>query len=269
MTPVTGRRHALVTGSSSGIGAAIATRFAEEGTLVSVHGRNVDRVNEIAEKIASCGAEATALYGDVSSDFEVEAIVRRAQEVHGPVDILINNAGRIPRFFGDWEKTSTEEWLELYDTNVVGAVRFVRNVLPQMRKGGWGRIIHIGSISADVPPPGTQISYGATKAALLNFSVGLAKILSGSGITVNCVSPGTIDTPGLARIFTEGDPGPDFGKTWPEVRKALISGIRRNYAGRMGGVAEVAELVTFLCSARAGYINGVNYRIDGGTAGGR
>ncbi|MEV0616566.1 SDR family oxidoreductase [Nonomuraea sp. NPDC050404] len=269
MKTLTGRRHALVTGSSSGIGAAIAMKFAEEGILVSVHGRDVDRTNEVAEKIASHGTEVVALIGDVSSDLEVAAIVERAQEAHGPIDILVNNAGRMPDFFPDWERTSTGEWLELYDTNVIGAVRFVRNVLPQMRQGGWGRIIQIGSISADAPPPGTQISYGATKAALLNFSVGLARMLGGSGITVNCVSPGTIETPGLARIFANGDPGPSFGNTWPEVRRQLVSGIRKNCAGRMGGVEEVAELVAFLCSTKADYISGVNYRIDGGTINGR
>ncbi|MFJ6656350.1 SDR family NAD(P)-dependent oxidoreductase [Streptomyces sp. NPDC091377] len=262
-------RHALVTGSSSGIGAAVAERFAEEGVLVSVHGRDADRTHEVAEKIAARGAKVLALVGDVSSDHAVAAMVEEAQAVHGPITILVNNAGRMPRFFPDWEMTSTGEWLDLYDTNVVGAVRFVQKVLPQMRQSGWGRIIQMGSISGDSPPPGSQISYGPTKAALHNFSVGLAKILAGSGITVNCVSPGTIDTPGLARIFAEGDPSFPLGRTWPEVRETLISGFRKNYAERMGGAAEVAELVAFLCSTKADYINGVNYRIDGGTAGGR
>lgn len=262
--------HALVTGSSSGIGAAIASRLGVERIRVSIHGRDSDCVEKVAEKVAGTGTEVAAFLGDVRSDSDVEAVVKEAQAIHGPINILINNAGRMPTFFPDWEKTSNEEWLDLYDINVLGAVRFVRNVLPQMKEGGWGRIVHIGSISADAPPPGSQFSYGASKAALLNFSTGLARTLAGSGITVNCVSPGLINTPGLVRIFEEGDlAGSGLGATWPEVRDNLISGIRRNLVGRMGDAAEVADLVAFLCSTRAGYISGANYRIDGGTVVGR
>lgn len=262
-------RHALVTGSSSGIGAAIAARLAEDRIRISVHGRDTDRVERVAEQIASAGAEVAAFIGDVRSDSDVESIVKMAESAHGPINILINNASRMPNFSPDWEKTSNEEWLDLYDSNVLGAVRFVRNVLPQMKEGGWGRIVQIGSISADAPPPGSQISYGATKAALLNFSTGLARALEGSEITVNCVSPGSIDTPGLARVFEEGDlEGSKLGNTWPEVRANLVSGIRRNLAGRMGYSAEVADLVAFLCSTKSGYISGANYRIDGGVIGG-
>lgn len=266
----TGVPHALVTGSSSGIGAAIVGRLAEEGVRVSIHGRDADCVARVAEKLAGAGTAVATVIGDVRNDDDVEAVVKEAQAVHGPINILINNAGRMPTFFPDWETTSNEEWLDLYDVNVLGAVRFVRNVLPRMRESGWGRIVHIGSVSADAPPPGTQISYGASKAALLNFSVGLAKTLSGTGITVNCVSPGFIDTPGLVRIFEEGDPGGSgLGTTWPEVRNNLMSGVRRNLVGRMGDAAEVADLVAFLCSTKAGYISGANYRIDGGTMAGR
>lgn len=262
--------HALVTGSSSGIGAAIVARLAEERIRVSVHGRDADCVERVVKKVTSAGTEVAAFIGDVRSDSDVEAVVKEAQAVHGPINILINNAGRMPKFFLDWEKTSNEEWLDLYDVNVLGAVRFVRNVLPQMKEGGWGRIVHIGSVSADTPPPGSQIGYGASKAALLNFSVGLARSLEGSGITVNCVSPGLIDTPGLVRIFEEGDlAGSGLGTTWLEVRENLLSGIRRNLVGRMGDAAEVADLVAFLCSTRAGYISGANYRIDGGAMAGR
>ena len=189
--------RAVVTGSSSGLGEAIARRLSAEGAAVVVHGRRAEAVHRVVESIRAEGGEAMAALANLADAQECTGFVSAAQAA-GPVDILINNAGAFAN--RSWEDASPEDWLELYALNVAAVVRCVQGFLPMMRANGWGRIIQIGTGEAINPFP-TMPDYAATKAALLNLTVSLSKYLTRSGITVNTVSPGIVVTPGVEQFY--------------------------------------------------------------------
>ena len=192
---------------------------------------------------------------------ECTAFVSAAQAA-GPVDILINNAGAYAN--RSWEDASPEDWLELYAINVAAVVRCVQGFLPGMRAGGWGRIIQIGTGEAINPFP-TMPDYAATKAALLNLTVSLSKYLTRSGITVNTVSPGIVVTPGVEQFYRQEASRRGWGEDWAAIEAGVLAEILDNPVGRLGRPSEVADLVAFVASPLAGYINGANLRIDGGS----
>lgn len=257
-------KRAFVTGSSRGIGEGIATTLANEGAKVVVHGREKSGANRVAEKIKSGGRESAVAIGDLSTDDSAQEVARQAASVFGGIDILVNNAGG-----GDpavlWMDASTEEWSEAFNANVLGAVRMIHYFASGMRERGWGRIVQISSV-VSLRPPSVGPEYSAAKAALNNLSMGLAKELAHSGVTINTVSPGPILTPQLessVRQFAEQN---GWGEDWDEIEKRAVFETMPNPAGRFGRIQEVADLVTFLASPLAGYINGANLLMDGGYA---
>lgn len=257
-------KRALVTGSSSGIGEAIAKELAKEGVQVVVHGRNVQEIDRVVKEITSTGAKAVGVRGDLSLDEQSERVAQDAVAAFNGIDILVNNAGEFP--VRDWGNTRPADWLSLYNTNVVSMVRMIQWIMPQMIKSGWGRIIQIGSVAGISPSPSNP-DYAASKAANISMSVSLAKELSGTGITVNTVSPGPIVTPGVKETFIKIAAERKWNQEWKEVERRAAKELLPTLVGRFGKPEEVAALVTFLASPRADYITGSNMRVDGGRSG--
>lgn len=255
-------KRALVTGSSSGIGEAIVKALAREGAAVAVHGRRAAEVERVVQAIRAQGGSAVATVGDLTSDESAQRIADRALGAFGGIDILINNAGAAPP--GGWfEDGEPEIWKSVYDQNVVSAVRMIQRIVPDMQSRGWGRVINLASVVASVSIS-QRPYYGATKAANINQAVSLSKALAGTGITVNSVSPGLILTPATEPMIRGLAQENGWGEDWAVIERNIVGSIAPNLAGRLGTADEVANVVVFLASPLAGYINGANLRVDGG-----
>lgn len=262
---LTGKR-ALVTGSSIGIGEAIAKALAAEGVFVAVHGRDEQRAKRVVREIAKSGGRAVVVLGDLTRGDEADRVGDIATSRLGGLDILVNNAGGSGKKT-PWDETDADAWAETYDRNVLAIIRLVRRLVPPMRQKGWGRVVNISSGAGTLPAP-TGADYSASKAAVNNLTVSLAKAVGGDGVTVNAVSPGTILSPKLKKVFRElaqKRGWADNGKgPWAKVEKAVLENTMQVPLARVGRMEEVAHVVTFLCSEQAGYITGANLRVDGG-----
>ena len=256
-------KRALVTGSSSGIGESIARALARQGATVVVHGRNAKRAQRVADEIKQQGGKAAVALGDLARQGDADRVVSQAIESLGGIDILVNNAGGADEGMKPWLDTTVEQWEKTFEQNVFSAVRLIRQLVPSMKKNGWGRVIQISSGVATQPFP-IGPDYGAAKAAIVNVSVSLAKDLAGTGITVNTVSPGPILTPAAERVFRDVAKQQGWGEDWPEIERQAVKNLVPNPVGRLGTVEEVAAAVAFLASPLASYINGANLRVDGG-----
>jgi len=252
---------ALVTGSTSGIGEAVVRRLAREGASVVVHGRRTAEAERIVADITAAGGTANAALGDLANDAGAEHVARTALAAFGPIDILINNAGVFR--MDDWNNLDAADWIDQYDRNVASIVRIVKHILPPMRERRWGRIIQMSSVGA-VMPSNTTVNYGGAKAAVAVFSSGLAKVLAGTGITANTVTPGPVLTPMLERWIRDIAKARGWNGDMPEWEHRFATEVRPNPLGRVARVEELADLITFLASPRAGFINGANIRVDGG-----
>ena len=260
-----GGKRALVTGSSIGIGEAIARALAAEGAAVAVHGREQERAERVAGEIMTDGGRAVVVLGDLTRDDEVTRMAEEAGRLLGGVDILVNNAGGS----GEkqvWEQTPATDWAAACDRNVLAAVRITDCLLPKMRAAKWGRVVNVSSV-AGLMAAATGPDYSACKAALNNLTVSLSKAAAGDGVTVNAVSPGTILTPKLEAAFREmadANGWADGKAAWPEVERAVLPHVVQVPLGKVGSADDIAHAVAFLCSPLAGYITGVNLRVDGG-----
>jgi len=257
-------KRALVTGSSIGMGEAIARALAAEGVAVAIHGRQPERTYAVAAEIEAHGGKTAVVLGDLTVEDEAHNVAKSAIEQLGGINILVNNAdGPGDRLF--WEKTQIRAWTESYDRNVLAAVRLINHLLPPMRQSGWGRIVNVSSVAGVMPQP-TGPEYGASKAAINNLSLSLTKALGASGVTVNTVSPGMIHTPKLEiqlrRIATTNGWVAN-GASWDEIESLFLK-VSQVPLRRIGRAEEVAHAVVFLCSPLASYITGADLRIDGG-----
>jgi NAD(P)-dependent dehydrogenase (short-subunit alcohol dehydrogenase family) len=181
----------------------------------------------------------------------------------GGADILVNNAGAYPHT--PWLESTATDWNNVYNQNVGSMVRLVTRLAPGMKQRGWGRVIALASVVATMPFPGSP-AYAATKAANANLAVSLAKELSGTGITSNAVSPGMIVTPGVEDMLKRM--APEFNlpaDDLPAIEAYALKHMVPNPSARLGLPEDIAAAVTFLASPLAGYINGMNLRVDGGT----
>lgn len=256
-------KRALVTGSSSGIGAAIAKTLAREGAIVAIHGRNEERAEKAANSIAETGGKTAIAIGDLGTDEGTQSVVQQAQASIGNIDILVNNAGAFPE--SSWMETTSENWIDTYNQNVVSAARMIRLLTPAMKAQNWGRIIQISS-SAAIEPLGNHPNYTCSKAALLNMTVSLIrKELRNTDITANTVSPGVIVTEGVREFFYDMARQQGWGDDWESVVKGAQNNFTSNPTGQYGSPEDVGALVAFLASPLAWYINGANYRVDGGS----
>ncbi|TDB89910.1 SDR family oxidoreductase [Actinomadura sp. KC216] len=254
-----GGRKALVTASSGGIGAAVAVRLAAEGCAVLVHGRDADRAEAAAGRVRSAGGTAEVVLGDLTDDAAADDVAGRAAA--WGVDVLVNNAGPVAEH--DWDDAGPGAWLAAWNGNVMSAVRVIRAVLPGMRERGWGRVVNLGSRAATTPLP-NLVEYSAAKAAVVNLTTSLARHLAGTGITANTVSPGVIVTEGMRRMFEDGAARRGRPRTWDELEPEVTAEYAPNPTGRLGTADDIAATVAFLASPLAGYINGIDLRVDGG-----
>ncbi len=251
-------RTALVTGSTSGIGYAIAQGLAQEGAKVTITGRTQNSVNSALEKIRKAvpGAKADGVAADCATVAGAEALFR-----HLPaVDILVNNLGIYERkpFF----EIPDADWQRLFDVNVMSGIRFSRHYAPAMVKQGWGRIIFISSESG-LNIPREMIHYGMTKTAQLSVSRGLAIELTGTGVTVNSVLPGPTQTENTDRLRAQR--AQSVGKTIAEIEAdVFITWRPTSILRRIASTEEVANLTVYLCGAGASATTGAALRVDGG-----
>ncbi len=257
-------RVVLITGAAGDIGQGIARTFLREGAAVILHGLDRAQVDPVVQKLSALGGKVFAVAGDLSSDENARRIADEASDCIGRVEILINNAATFTH--GSWLDDKTADMLRMYDVNVVGAARLIQHLVPQMRERHWGRIIQIASGDA-TEPLAFMSAYAATKAALVNLTVGLAKSLAHTGITVNTVSPGIIATDSVKLFYTGLAGHYGWGSDWGVIEHHILTEVLPNPTGKLGTVEEVADLVAFLASPRASYINAANYHIDGGSIG--
>jgi 3-oxoacyl-[acyl-carrier protein] reductase len=238
---------ALVTGGSAGIGLAAAKSLAREGCDVCVSARNPERLADAVVELQEFGHVVHAVLADVEDPEAAERVIRETREVVGPVDILVANAGGPPA--GRFVDASMADWELAIQRNLLGTVRLARAVLPEMRERGWGRIVTITSRSAREALDGLALS-NSTRSAVAGLVRTLAREVGGDGVLVNNVMPGSIDTERL-RDLAGGE-------------EALAERAAAVPLGRIGRPEEVGDVVAFLASARASYMNGVSVLVDGG-----
>jgi NAD(P)-dependent dehydrogenase (short-subunit alcohol dehydrogenase family) len=248
---------ALVSGSTAGIGNAIATSLAREGARVIVNGRTPKAVDAaVAAMKSAAGGDVMGFAGDLSS----ASVAEKLLHMHPQVDILVNNLGifEVKAF----EDISDAEWLRFFDVNVLSGARLARLYLPFMRKRNWGRIIFISSESG-YQIPAEMIHYGMTKAAQIAVARGLAEATAGTGITVNSVLPGPTRSRGVADFVA--DWAAKSGKSAQTVEDEFFKTARpTSLIKRFATPEEVAAMVTFVASPLSAATNGAALRVDGG-----
>lgn len=253
---------AIVTGASKGIGKAVALELAREGCQVILSARGEEELQSTTEEVRRIG-DAVAITADVTKDSDVQELVEEAVFHFGRIDILVNNAGGIVGGRLPFHEISDEQWIEVFDFNLLSAVRLIRAVLPYMQEQGWGRIINIGSESA-TQPDALKPHYNAAKAALMNLTKSLSKAYGADGILVNAVSPATTMTPAVESMIAEE--AAQKGISAEEGEAAYVREERPNIViGRLGRPEEVASVVALLASERASFVAGANYRVDSGS----
>ncbi|KTD01388.1 SDR family oxidoreductase [Fluoribacter gormanii] len=251
-------KTALVTGSTAGIGFAIAQILAQEGATVVINGRTKDRVNEAMQQIKVHNPEAIliAAPADLSQKSETEALIKQIPTV----EILVNNAGIYnTKPFVD---ISDEEWLHMFEVNVMSGVRLSRHYITPMLKQNWGRIIFISSESA-VQIPKEMVHYGMSKTAQLAIARGMAETTKGTNVTVNSVLPGPTSSEGISQFVS--DLGKQQNKSTKQIEKDIFDDLRpTSLIKRFSTPEEIANMVVFLCSPLSSATNGASIRVDGG-----
>ena len=245
-------KTALVTGSTAGIGLAIATALAKEGAAVIVNGRTQERVDH--------AVRASGAAHGIAADLGTEAGARAVIERFPAVDILINNLGIFePKPF---EEIADDEWRRFFEVNVLSGVRLSRHYIGPMKRKNWGRIVFISSESA-LQIPKEMIHYGMTKTAQLAVSRGLAETTAGTGVTVNSVLPGPTKSEGVLDFV--GKLALDNGVDSAAVEREFFTKARpTSLLQRFATTGEVASVVVFVCSPLAAAMNGTAVRADGG-----
>jgi glucose 1-dehydrogenase len=242
-------KTAIVTGSSSGIGTAIALAFAQEGAAVTVNYRShPGKAQEVVQQIKSGGGKALAVHADISKPEDVKNMVEQTDEEFGRLDVMVNNAGMEEKM--PFLDTPFEVWEKVIAVNLSGPWLGCQEAAQQMvKQGGGGRIINVSSVHEDLPMP-TNSPYCAAKGGLRMLTRTIAVELAPHGITVNNIAPGAVETPMDAEIKKDPD---QYGQLLSEIP-----------LGRMGKPEEIAGLAVYLASDSAAYITGSTFVIDGG-----
>ena len=240
---------ALVTGATGGIGRVIAQRLAADGAAVVIaHLGDHPAATALAEHITRAGGTAMPLEADLRDPDAVRALCQHAHEQLGPIDILVSNAGAYPRV--PWTETTPDHWSDALDTNLTSHFLLARELTPAMTASGHGRIITIGSVLAAAGRHDLT-GYISAKAGLEGLTRAFARELGPTGITANCVAPGSIRVPAEDAVVDD-----------PEAMNTRQ--IARQCVKRRGSPADIAAAVAFLASDEAGFITGQTLRVDGG-----
>ncbi|RCS56218.1 SDR family NAD(P)-dependent oxidoreductase [Bremerella cremea] len=246
-------KNALVTGSTKGIGYAIAQVLAQEGANVIVNGRSQESTDKAAKSI---GHGVRGIAADVSTAADCDKLLQEA----GQVDILINNAGIFePKPFVE---TPDADWEHFYQVNVMSGVRLTRALLPGMLERNWGRVLFVSSESA-LQIPAEMVHYGMTKAANLALVNGIARLTKGTHVTVNAILPGPTASEGVESFV--GELAKDANLSQEEFEKEFFESVRpTSLIQRFAEVEEVANTVAYYCSPLSSATNGAAIRVDGG-----
>ncbi len=253
-----GRRRALVTGSTAGIGFAVARALAREGAMVVVNGRTQARVDAA---VAALHRELPHGHiGGVAADLGTATGCAALVEQVPDVEILVNNLGVFEPL--PFEAIPDQDWIRLFEVNVLSGVRLTRAYLPGMRARDWGRVVFVSSESA-VQIPTEMIHYGVTKTAQLALARGLAETLAGTGVTVNSVLPGPTASEGVGKFVA--DLAAARGVDVPTVEREFFATARpSSVIQRFATPDEVAAMIVYVCSALASATTGAALRVDGG-----
>lgn len=247
-----GKRALVTGGTKGGIGEAIVKRLAHAGARVITTARKTPDPLEASDLF---------IEADISTPYGTTKVINQVLERFGGIDILVNNVGGSSAPTGGVLAQKDEDWQQAFETNLFAAVRLDRGLLPSMLKQGYGVILHVTSIQSRFPGENTM-AYSAAKAALTNYSKGLATELAPKGIRVNTVAPGFTETRAAEELI--GRMAKNLGTDYDGARQKLMESLGGIPIGRTARPEEVAELVAFLVSDRASYIVGAQHTIDGG-----
>jgi NAD(P)-dependent dehydrogenase (short-subunit alcohol dehydrogenase family) len=250
-------RRALITGSTAGIGLAIATSLAREGARVIVTGRTQAGVTKAVDDVrAATGGDVVGFAGDLGTAAAADELVHR----HSEIEILVNNLGIFEPM--PFEQISDSDWMRFFEVNVLSGARLARLCLPAMKRANWGRIVFISSESA-LQIPVEMIHYGVTKTAQIALARGLAEAVAGTGITVNSVLPGPTKSRGVVDFVDALSQS--SGKSFEEFETDFFEKVRpTSLIKRFAAPEEVASLVTYIASPLASATTGAALRVDGG-----
>jgi len=254
---------AVITGADSGIGLETAILLAKAGAKTVLSDMEADSLKQASDKLLAAvpEAEVYCITVDLSDNHSVIKLADQVKEKYGPAHILINCAGARGAA-GDFLTLTDEDWQETIDIDLLGAVRLCRAFIPQLQQNNWGRVVLVASENA-YQPYEEESPYNACKAGIINLSKCLSRSYSNDGLLFNCVSPAFIETP-MTDAMME-DLAKERGTDVQEAVQWFLKNKRPNLAvGRRGKPIEVANVIAFLSSNLASFVNGSNYRIDGG-----
>lgn len=257
---ITGRT-ALITGADSGIGWETARILLGEGVRVVISDRDQDSLDDAAAALNAETGQLFAFAADITSVTSIAAMRDRVIDAVGDIDILVQSSG-ITGAQGFFHEIDDEGWTTTLEVDLMGPVRLVSAFLPSLRRGGWGRIILMSSEDG-VQPYDDEIPYCSAKAGVLALMKGLSRTYAPEGVLVNCVSPAFIHTPMTDAMMQKR--AEEIDSTVDEAIESFLSEKRPYMAlKRRGEPQEVAAVIAFLCSERASFVNGANYRVDSG-----
>lgn len=258
---ITGRT-ALITGGDSGIGWETARLLLEEGATVVISDLDEKTLAEAAERLEAPAGRLHHFAADITDVDSVTELGRKVRAAVGEINILVQSAG-ITGAQGLFHEIDDEGWTSTIETDLMGPVRLVREFLPDLRSGGWGRLVFLASEDA-VQPYDDEIPYCSAKAGILALMKGLSRSYAQEGLLVNAVSPAFIHTPMTDKMMDKR--AKERGESVDEAIESFLSEERPYMElGRRGEPAEVAAVIAFLCSEAASFVNGSNYRVDSGS----